>query len=78
MAALAYKQVKNKAIAFVGVPSVAISRPVTVLDVLLPPIFADYSITKKDILKMSYGGLCQSCDKKGIACSFPNCRFGIW
>jgi hypothetical protein len=60
----------------IGIPSAAISRPVTVLDVILPSLFADVPIFKGDLIAMANGGLCDMCDKNGGQCHFPNCHFG--
>lgn len=59
-------------IPILGVPGAAISLPTTVLDVLLPPIFAGEKITKEDLLNLAEGGLCQMCK----VCHYPNCTFG--
>lgn len=59
-------------IAMIGVPGAAISLPITTFDVLLPQLFTNLKITKKDLINLSVGGLCQLCDK----CHFPNCTFG--
>lgn len=55
-----------------GIPGAAISRPVTMFDVILPQIYTGLKFTKQDIIKLGNGGLCQMCDK----CHFPNCTFG--
>ncbi|HAL18684.1 MAG TPA: molybdopterin-binding protein [Spirochaetaceae bacterium] len=72
MTLIAYKG----AIPAIGIPSAAISRPTTVLDVILPSLFADVRVTKKDVISMANGGLCSLCDKDGGRCHFPNCHFG--
>ena len=59
-------------VAILGVPGAAISLPTTVFDVLLPQIFAGDKFTKKDLINLGDGGLCQLCK----ACHFPNCTFG--
>ena len=59
-------------VAILGVPGAAISRPTTILDVLLPQIFAGEKITKEDLIRLGEGGLCQLCKE----CHFPNCTFG--
>lgn len=58
----------------IGVPGAAVSCPTTMLDVLLPRIFAGERITKGELLGLADGGLCQNCD----VCRFPNCTFGRW
>ena len=55
-----------------GVPGAAISLPTTILDVLLPGIFAGEKISRDDLIRLGEGGLCQMCE----ACHYPNCTFG--
>ena len=55
-----------------GVPGAAIKLPTTIFDVLLPAIFAGEQITKRDLLQLADGGLCQMCR----SCHWPNCTFG--
>ena len=55
-----------------GVPGAAISMPTTILDVLLPQIFTGEKLTKKDLINLAEGGLCQICSN----CRWPNCTFG--
>ncbi|MCR5508697.1 MAG: molybdopterin-binding protein [Lachnospiraceae bacterium] len=55
-----------------GVPGAAISRPVTMFDVLLPQIYAGIKFTKTDLINLAEGGLCQMCED----CHYPNCTFG--
>lgn len=55
-----------------GVPGAAIKMPTTILDALLPQIFAGDKITKQDLVNLGDGGLCQLCKP----CHFPNCTFG--
>lgn len=55
-----------------GVPGAAISMPTTMLDVLLPAIYAGECITKRDLVRLGNGGLCQTCER----CHWPNCSFG--
>lgn len=59
-------------IPILGVPGAAIHLPTTVLDVLLPQIFTEEPITKKDLIRLGDGGLCQLCK----VCHYPNCTFG--
>lgn len=58
--------------AILGVPGAAISLPTTMFDVLLPQIFTGDKLTKKDLINLGDGGLCQLCK----TCHFPNCTFG--
>lgn len=55
-----------------GVPGAAIKLPTTILDVLLPQIFAGDRITKEELTELGDGGLCQMCSN----CHWPNCSFG--
>ena len=59
-------------IPILGVPGAAISMPTTMLDVLLPQIYAGDRFTKADLIRLGDGGLCQLCKP----CHFPNCTFG--
>lgn len=59
-------------VAILGVPGAAISLPITMFDVLLPQIFTGDKLTKKDLINLGAGGLCQLCN----TCHFPNCTFG--
>ena len=55
-----------------GVPGAAISLPTTILDVLLPQIYAGERLTRQDLIRLADGGLCQMCK----SCHWPNCTFG--
>ena len=59
-------------IPILGVPGAAISLPTTMFDVLLPQIYAGLKFTKRDLIHLAEGGLCQTCK----VCHFPNCTFG--
>ena len=59
-------------IPILGVPGAAIKLPTTVLDVLLPQIFAGDKISREELLGLAEGGLCQMCK----ICHWPNCTFG--
>ena len=59
-------------VAILGVPGAAISLPTTMFDVFLPQIFTGDKLTKKDLINLGDGGLCQLCK----TCHFPNCTFG--
>jgi len=58
--------------AILGVPGAAISLPTTMFDVLLPQVYTGDRLTKKDLVNLGEGGLCQQCK----VCHFPNCTFG--
>ena len=57
-----------------GVPGAAISLPTTMLDVLLPQVFAGERFTREQLTELGEGGLCQMCK----SCHFPNCTFGSY
>ena len=59
-------------VAIMGVPGAAISLPTTIFDVLLPQIYTGDKLTKRDLVELGDGGLCQQCS----ACHYPNCTFG--
>lgn len=59
-------------VAILGIPGAAISMPTTMFDVLLPQVFTKDKLTKKDLIRLGDGGLCQLCKN----CHFPNCTFG--
>ena len=58
--------------AILGVPGAAISLPTTMFDVLLPQIYTGDKLTKRELINLGEGGLCQQCK----VCHFPNCTFG--
>ncbi|MTI81146.1 MAG: molybdopterin-binding protein [Firmicutes bacterium] len=60
-------------IPILGVPACGMYFKTTVLDLVLPRIFVGEKISRKDIIKMAHGGLCQNCAQ----CSYPNCTFGM-
>ena len=59
-------------IPILGIPGAAISMPTTMFDVLLPQIYTGLKLTKRDLINLGDGGLCQICR----TCHFPNCTFG--
>ncbi|MBQ8264050.1 MAG: molybdopterin-binding protein [Oscillospiraceae bacterium] len=59
-------------VAILGVPGAAISMPTTIFDVLLPQVFTGDKLTKKDLVHLGEGGLCQLCKP----CHFPTCTVG--
>ena len=58
--------------AILGVPGAAVKKPTTMFDVLLPQVFTGEKFTKKELICLGDGGLCQSCAE----CHWPNCSFG--
>jgi hypothetical protein len=59
-------------IPIVGVPACGMFNKITVLDLLLPRIFTNEKITKKDITSLAHGGLCLTCK----VCRYPVCPLG--
>lgn len=55
-----------------GVPACALFYKTTSLDLFLPMLLADVDITRRDLARMSEGGLCQNFK----SCTFPKCPFG--
>jgi len=54
------------------VPGAAIHAKTTMLDVVLPQVFAGVPFTYEELRAMGAGGLCQGCAE----CRYPNCTFG--
>ena len=59
-------------ITILGVPGAAIHAKTTMLDVVLPQVFAGVPFTYEELRAMGAGGLCQGCSQ----CHYPNCTFG--
>lgn len=59
-------------IPIIGVPGCAMYHHRTILDLVLPRLFADDEITKEDLDRLGEGGLCLNCE----VCRFPDCSFG--
>ena len=59
-------------IPIIGVPGCAMYSRRTVLDLVLPHLFADDILEKRDLDRLGEGGLCLNCE----VCRFPNCGFG--
>ncbi len=55
-----------------GAPACVYYNNNTVLDMVLPRLMAGEPVRKRDIAKLSYGGLCLHCD----VCHYPRCFFG--
>jgi Molybdopterin biosynthesis enzyme len=58
-------------IPILGVPGAAAYYKTTVLDAVLPKIFAGETLNKNDFIRMGEGGLCLNCQM----CQYPNCYF---
>ena len=61
-------------ITILGVPGAAIHSKTTMLDVVLPQVFAGVRFTYDELRSMGAGGLCQGCAE----CHYPNCTFGLY
>ena len=59
-------------VTILGVPGAAIHAKTTMLDVVLPQVFAGLPFMYEDLRRMGAGGLCQGCAE----CRYPNCTFG--
>ena len=55
-----------------GLPGCVMYAKATIFDLLLPRIAADIPISREDISKLGYGGLCLGCE----TCHYPICPFG--
>ncbi len=55
-----------------GVPACGMFFRTTVVDLLLPRIFAGERIERRDIVNFGVGGLCMQCE----VCVWPKCTFG--
>ncbi len=62
----------NGDVPIIGLPGCVMYEKRTVFDILLPRLVAGDLITKEEIDKLGYGGLCLEC---GV-CTFPHCSFG--
>ena len=65
---LGYKQKTS----IMGLPACALYHRTTIFDLILPRIMAGEKPTRKDLAKLSHGGLCLNCE----VCRFPVCSFG--
>lgn len=56
----------------VGVPGCVMYDKTTAFDLVLPRLFAGKKITKPELVKLGYRGLCRKCE----VCVWPRCSFG--
>jgi len=56
----------------IGMPACGMYSRTTVLDLVYPRLLAGDRLSRRDISRMGYGGLCLGCAK----CVFPHCPFG--
>ncbi|TCK97764.1 molybdenum cofactor synthesis domain-containing protein [Natranaerovirga hydrolytica] len=62
----------RKDIPILGIPACGMFSKITVLDLILPRVFAKDKINKKDIISLAHGGLCLNCER----CTYPVCPLG--
>lgn len=55
-----------------GIPACGMFFKITVLDLVLPRVFAGEKLTRRDISRLGHGGLCLGCK----ICTYPVCPFG--
>lgn len=68
---LAYKG-EHDEIPIMGLPGCVMFAGRTVLDLILPRLFAGEIVTKEEMDRMGMGGFCMHCP----TCNFPNCAMG--
>ena len=56
----------------IGIPGASLFYKNTILDIVLPRIFAGETFKKQDFIKMGEGGFCSNCS----ICHYPYCYFG--
>ncbi len=56
----------------IGIPGASLFYKNTILDIVLPRIFAGETFKKQDFIKMGEGGFCSNCS----VCHYPHCYFG--
>lgn len=55
-----------------GLPGCIMYNKQTILDLLLPRLFAGEKIRRSEVIALGHGGMCQDCE----VCHYPNCSFG--
>ena len=56
----------------VGLPGCVMYHKRTVYDLIVPRILSGERLSRRDFVRLAYGGQCQSCEK----CVYPACGFG--
>jgi len=56
----------------IGIPGASLYYKNTILDIIIPRIFAGDILTKKDFVMLGEGGFCSTC----AVCHYPYCYFG--
>ncbi len=62
----------NENTSIMGLPACGLYHRITIFDLILPRLMAGEKPTKRDLAKLSHGGLCLNCK----TCRFPACSFG--
>jgi molybdenum cofactor synthesis domain-containing protein len=62
----------HKNTSIIGLPACGLYHKTTIFDLILPRLMAGEKPGKKDLAKLSHGGLCLNCKP----CRFPACPFG--
>jgi len=57
----------------VGLPGCVMYHKASIFDLVIPRILAGDKITRKDVTKLGYGGMCLACAE----CRYPDCSFGV-
>jgi molybdenum cofactor synthesis domain-containing protein len=55
-----------------GLPGCVMFNKTTILDLMLPRLFAGERISRDEVIELGHGGLCREC----ADCTWPNCSFG--
>lgn len=63
---------KKDNIDLLGIPGCGMYHKITIFDLVYPRILAGISVSKKDIVELSHGGLCLNCE----VCKYPVCPLG--
>jgi molybdopterin biosynthesis enzyme len=56
----------------IGLPACGLYHRITIFDLILPRLMAGEKPGKRDLARLSHGGLCLNCKP----CRFPRCPFG--
>jgi molybdenum cofactor synthesis domain-containing protein len=56
----------------IGLPGCVMYHKSSIFDLVVPRILAGEVLTRADIIKLAYGGVCHKCE----SCIYPDCAFG--
>lgn len=62
----------NEKTSIMGLPACGLYHRITIFDLILPRLVAGERPDRRDLAKLSHGGLCLNCK----TCTFPACSFG--